>query len=296
MNNTYTVTNLSIDTRFADQYNSGTADFTVRLPDTYRNIVRIRLASVEIPLVERIFSVTKKNITFTVGGTPLSIPPGNYTAVALAAAVQYALQSIPVTSAATCLYDPVANRYTINVFSPIAIVLQDPSVPTGTRFGGLGYYMGFRTPVLSGSPFYISTMPPQLAPTPYYLMQLSYPDLVQTTVHLTGSQSSVPALAKIVLRQGVYGIQFDDGANLVRKEIVTSGQARPVTQFRVALLNPYGAVIDLGDADWSMTFELTASVAGAAGAGGGNMVPSAVCQNVWASSTGSGPGSGPGSV
>ena len=40
----YIITDLSIDTRFADQYNNGTADFTIRLPDTYKNIMRLRLS------------------------------------------------------------------------------------------------------------------------------------------------------------------------------------------------------------------------------------------------------------
>jgi len=95
-----------------------------------------------------------------------------------------------------------------------------------------------------------------LGPTPYYLMQVSCPDQVETTVHATGKQSWVPALAKIVLRGSVYAVQFDDGANQLRKEITFLGPSN-VGQLRVRLIDPYGETVDLGDVDWSMTFEIT---------------------------------------
>lgn len=253
----FTITDLSIDTRFADQYNNGTADFTIRLPDTYKNIMRLRLSSVEVPLVERVFSAVKKNITFTVDGVAVAIPSGNYDGTFLASAVQGALQSVAATATATCVYDGVANRFVITAPSAVEIVLYDGSLPTSKRYWGLGYYMGFRTPLLTGSASYTGTQPPQLGPTPYYLMQVSCPDQVETTIHSTGAQSWIPALAKIVLRQGVYAVQFDDGTNMLRKEIVFAAPSN-VGQLRVRLVDPYGTPVDLGDVDWSMTFEITA--------------------------------------
>jgi hypothetical protein len=255
----FTITDLSIDTRFADQYNNGTADFTIRLPDTYKNIMRLRLSSVEVPLVERVFSAVKKNITFMVDGVAVAIPPGNYDGTSLASAVQTALQSVAATATATCVYDGVANRFVITAPPAAEIVLYDGSLSTSTskRYWGLGYYMGFRTPLLTGSASYTGTQPPQLGPTPYYLMQVSCPDAVETTIHATGAQSWIPALAKIVLRRGVYAVQFDDGANKLRKEIVFAAPSN-VGQLRVRLVDPYGTPVDLGDVDWSMTFELTA--------------------------------------
>jgi hypothetical protein len=253
----FTITDLSIDTRFADQYNNGTADFMIRLPDTYKNIMRLRLSSVEVPLVERVFNGQKKNITFTVNGVVVAIPTGNYDATSLAFAVETALHTVPATATATCSYDGIANRFVITAAAAVEIVLQDPTFVGKARYWGLGYYMGFRTILLTGSLSYTGTQAPQLGPTPYYLMQVSCPDTVETTVHSTGAQSWIPALAKIVLRQGVYAVQFDDGANLLRKEIVFASPSN-IGQLRVRLVDPYGSPVDLGDVDWSMTFELTA--------------------------------------
>lgn len=252
----FTITDLSIDTRFADQYNNGTADFTIRLPDTYKNIMRLRLSSVEVPLVESVFTARRRNIGFSVGVVAVTIPSGNYDGTSLAAAVETAMQS--VTGTATCVYDSVANRFVITADPSLEIVLHDgTSAILPRRYWGLGYYMGFRTPVLTGSASYTGTQPPQLGPTPYYLMQVSCPDQVETTIHSTGLQTWIPALAKIVLRQGVYAVQFDNGANLLRKEIVFAAPSN-VGQLRVRLVDPYGNLVDLGDVDWSMTFELTA--------------------------------------
>jgi hypothetical protein len=87
-------TSLSVDSRFADQnYGSipDTTDFQIRLPETIKNVMRIRLSSVEIPPVEYTFSDDKKNcsgiIVDSAGARGFSIPPGNYTLDTLAAAV-----------------------------------------------------------------------------------------------------------------------------------------------------------------------------------------------------------------
>jgi hypothetical protein len=250
----YIITDLSIDTRFADQYHDGTADVTFRLPDNYKNIMRLAVSSVEVPLVEYAFSERRRNVT---------IAEGNYGPVALANAIQTAFHDNVVqdVSSYTCSYDTIADRFTFSSGvggTTFRLCLIDPSGGCyENRYWGLGYYMGFRLRVLTGSTSYTGTQPPQLGPTPYYLMQVSCPDQVETTVHATGQQTWIPALAKIVLRGSVYTMQFDDGANRLRKEITFLGPTN-VGRMRVRLVDPYGQTADLGDVDWSMTFEITA--------------------------------------
>ena len=265
----YLITDLSIDTRFADQYHDGTADVTFRLPDNYKNIMRLAVSSVEVPLVEYAFSERKRNVTIAVrnavGGPviPVTIAEGNYGPTALAAAIQTAFHDnvVPDVSGYTCSYDDIADRFTFSSGIgglPFRLCLIDPSGGCyENRYWGLGYYLGFRLRVLIGAASYTGTQPPQLGPTPYYLMQVSCPDQVETTVHATGQQTWIPALAKIVLRGSVYTMQFDDGANRLRKEITFLGPTN-VGRMRVRLVDPYGQTADLGDVDWSMTFEITA--------------------------------------
>jgi hypothetical protein len=75
-------------------------------------------------------------------------------------------------------------------------------------------------------------------------------------VHRVSGGGTVPAFAKVVLRSpGFYQVQFDDGANLVRKEN-TFAQPTSIASLRVRLVDAYGCTVDMGDTDWSMTFEI----------------------------------------
>ena len=263
------LTSLSIDTRFADHYYNGTADFMIRLPSTMRNVMRIALSSIELPQVAYVFSVACGNTTFAVvvGGvlTPLSIPPGTYAAPDLATEITGQLQTIE--PGAACLYDVSDNRFSFVTSGPsfvLALDSSDPTIAARSRYWGLGYNLGFRIPynqallhrtiVVSSTPT-VATQAPAIDPPPYALVQLQCPDMLENTIHRTFGGSYVQALAKVVLRSGAYQIQFDDASNLLRKENVFQ-QPTSITQLRVRLLDAYGNLVDMGDTDWSMTFEI----------------------------------------
>lgn len=261
----YRISTLSIDTRFADQvYDGSTADFSIRLPSTIRNVMRVALTSVEIPLVERVFSARNGNNTFVidVGGvqTSLTLPAGTYTPDALAAALQTLL--VPIVPLATVAYDGSTDRITVAAGAgPSFALLWESSVGSiaaRQKYWGFGYYLGYRQKVVvvpSGPVGVVAPAPPQVAAPSYYLLQLQCPDMMENTMHRTAAGSSVPALAKLVLRGGAFTVQYDDGGNLLRKEN-TFAQPTALSQLRVRLLNAYGELVDMGDVDWSMTFEV----------------------------------------
>ena len=246
----YRFTEYSIDTRFADQVYDGTGDFMIRMPSTLRNVIRIALTSVEIPLVEYTFSCRHANLRIT---DSASIPAGNYTAAGLAAAVA-------TTTGFTCTYDLSANRFTLgtgtyNLLSP------DATIAARTKDWGLGFNLGFKKSQLNaaGNITIVGTSvapnSPSLGPAAYYLLQLQCPDMMDNTIHRVSGGGTVPAFAKLVLRSGVYQVQFDDGANLVRKEN-TFAQPTSIASLRVRLVDAYGSTVDMGETDWSMTFEV----------------------------------------
>jgi hypothetical protein len=101
----------------------------------------------------------------------------------------------------------------------------------------------------------VSPSPPTTAAPAYMLLQLQCPDMMENTVHRTAAGTYVHALAKLVLRSGAYQIQTDDGANLLRKENIFQ-QPTSINHFRVRLVDAFGDLVDMGDADWSMTFEI----------------------------------------
>lgn len=267
------LTSMSIDSRFADQYFHGTADFSIRLPNTMRNVMRIALSSVELPAVAYVFSAKAGNTCFTVthdgSGEVIDISEGNYTPEQLADAVSAALESYDIV----CSYDPIANRFRLSNMGVTAVSLtltcDDPLISpcagpckpgsnvANIRFWGLGYNMGFRTQtvVIPSGETVVACESPQIAPPPYMLLQVRCPDMLENTLHRTASGSFVPALAKLILRSGAYSTQFDDASDMVRKENVFPAPTS-LTQLRVSLVDAYGRLVDMGDTDWSMTFEI----------------------------------------
>lgn len=266
----YRIYSMSIDSRFADQYNNGdTSDFTIRLPSTYRNIARIALSSVELPLVEFLFSERHGNTSIRVdisngaGYQPAEIIPGNYNACDLITVLRDSLQAIDPsfnvlvlrTSGSLCITSP--NAFTLNPVS------ADSLIAARLNYWGLGYYLGFRSkgPLVAtqdpetGLFAVCATAPLLIQPTPYYLLQLYAPDMLENITHRVSAGTSIPAFAKLVLRDGFYHLQFVDGGDWIRREFTFLAPSN-VSQLRLRLVDPYGAPIDMRHMDWSSTFEL----------------------------------------
>ena len=252
------VTSVSLDSRFADQTYGSTADFMIRLPAAMRNVGRVALTSVEVPQAAYVFSDKAGNTHFTVDASGTWIPEGNYTAEQLAVAVTDLLVDV----SGTCQYDYITNRYSFLTGS------WGPYTVTFPAGRSLGYLLGFRgvlqldgTMVVSVTTTVTGTQSPQIRAPAYMFLQLQCPDMVETTLHRLADGSFLQAMAKLVLwpgyfDYGFYQVQYDDGGNGVRKEVVF---VRPtsVTQLRLRLVDAYGATVEMGDTDWSATLEFT---------------------------------------
>jgi hypothetical protein len=250
------ITELSIDSRFADQYFQGTADYMIRLPSIMRNVMRISVGSTEIPVVAYVFSKRAGNTNFTVGGAPLDISAGTYNAAGLATMV-----TATIGGGITCAYDASSNRFsfTNSGGAPVTLTLQSTisAIAGRSRFWGLGYNLGFRQQIVVVPAGGTVTAPAslQIDPPAYMLLQVQCPDILEGTLHRLEDGAYVQALAKVVLKNGAYVTNFDDAANMLRKENVFK-QPTSLTQIRIRLLDAYGNLVDMGDTDWSVTFDV----------------------------------------
>lgn len=276
----YRISSVSVDSRFADNLYKGTADYMIKMPSTYRNIMRIALSSVELPLVEYTFSEEHGNLNFTVTYNGLvyllTIPSGNYTPAELCAQIQTALRTIPdnFSELFTCTYNPNTGKVTIanpdvhpidpieppSYFTAINLVSSNSIIAARRSHWGLGYYLGFKkgdiTATNTGETLQVvSDCVAQTGPSPYYLLQVECPDMIENITHRVDRNASVPALAKLILRDGYYAIQFDDGGNLLRKEYTFLTPVN-IAQLRLRLIDPFGQIVDMCGVDWSATFEL----------------------------------------
>ncbi len=259
---------MSLDSRFADQINGGTEDFSIKMPSTYKNIQRIAVSSTEIPMVEYLLSDRKGNTSFYVqlGTGPqtlVTISPGNYTAATLAGAIQSALQV--VSAGFTCTIDPITGkmriRHTTTIFN-VTLTAADPNISGRRTDWGIGYTMGFRRKgiiqamiILPSGYFLESDTIVMVQPPPYYLLQLESPDLLENLTHRVSAGASVPAFAKLVLRDGVYNIQFDSASDYVNT-MHTFLTPINISQIRLRLLDCYGEPVDMRCIDWSATVQL----------------------------------------
>jgi hypothetical protein len=268
----YKIYSVSVDTRFADNIYGNTSDFMIRMPSTYKNIGRIALSSVELPLVEYTFSCRHGNVNFSVqmsGGVwnELVIPAGNYNLIEFIGIVQRELRTVNLDF--TVLRDDITGRMTIynstTAFS-LKVLSNTPGIAERPSNWGIGYYMGIHdrsiitsipapAPAPAGGWQITGTSPVYIRPTPYYLLQLWCPESVEPMVHRVAQGGAVPAFAKLVLEGDKYALQFINNGDYMRKEYTFLTPVN-VSQIRVKLLDPYGKEVDMRDIDWSLTLEL----------------------------------------
>jgi len=229
------------------------------------------MASLELPLVEYSFSAYKGNVSFTmkIGNNPRlitvgPIPDGNYTAIALCNLIQTMLKAI--NSSFTCVIDDSSGLVIIKneiIKFSLNFLSTNPQVAARPTHWGLGYYLGFRNPsyeseeLVDGGIYEVSAESViNVQPNPYYLLQLKCPDQVVNVYHPTSECAYIEAFAKIILVGDYYTYQFDDNSNLMRKEFTFLS---PVTVpfFEFTLLDPWGVPVNMGDANWSITLEIT---------------------------------------
>ena len=258
----YNISMFSVDSRFADKFYSGTADFQIKLPSPAKNIMRVALSSVEIPNVEWLFSTAHGNLTFEwkhVGyaWNSVAIPPGNYTPDDLATAIGLAMGSDFSVTVST-----ISGLLTVaKVGGPAGEFVMrlgsaNDTIARRRTHWGIGYYMGFRErEVTSTGGLLTGTSIVLTQAAPYYLVQLMTPDAVEPLSHRLADGSWIGAFAKIVLRDGVYTIEFDDGGNMLRKENTYLSPVN-ITNIRVRVIDPFGDTVNLLDMDWSLTLEL----------------------------------------
>jgi hypothetical protein len=231
--------------------------------------MRVRLASIELPLVEYLFSPQYGNTTLAVKiGTSTTftkmtpITPGNYTATELLSAIQTNLNQIH--SDFTVTMNQYNGRCTIRNGTPFEIYLMSFNKEIASRpaYWGLGYYLGFREGRIvaekdkNGTYFVTGTSVINIQQNQYYLLQLQYPEQIVNLKHRLNEDDYLDAFAKIVLKNGYFTIAFDDNSNLLRKEFTFIS---PVTIpfFTLKLLNPFGEPVDMLNVDWSVTLEIT---------------------------------------
>lgn len=261
---------INIDSRF--RVNPGTTsstDFYVRLPRTYKNIISMRLASIELPNMWYEFSQERGNISFlvNVNGTTktIVIPEGNYLNFCdLFEAVRSALSTAfpSITWSFSIPTDSTTFRATISAFlgpTPqmfgmdfsTLIAGQNPSIKLRPFDNGLGYFLGFIGGTYGGSSSYTAETVPFIVGPNYVFIEL---DKYEGIESVSFSDSSRSAFAKIIVT-GEKGVLIVDNESNRISKTVKFNQPQNISGFRVRLTDAYGVVLKMA-CNFSFTLEL----------------------------------------
>jgi hypothetical protein len=273
---------INIDSRHRDTPASSTsADFYYTLLNTIRNVIRIRVTSIEFPNNYFFYTRRRRNTHFYVEykgcdddvvRVPIEIPDGNYTVEQMIAELtdRMIAKKLPFLP----LSGPVVDFSLVNgAFTFYGTIPFTIDTATGTRDRmfdyGLGYYLGFTrgrftaSPDVSGGFFAMSNICANFVGDSYLFLRVNDFNCVRQTVRLYPTAEGVmptcaefSALAKIVVREPKNYMSYDDYASHHIKEYVFPSPVS-LSRLHVEVLDPYGDVIDLCSSQISFSLEIT---------------------------------------
>jgi hypothetical protein len=259
---------INIDSQFReDPLGSTTSDFYFRLLNPVKNVLRVRVTSIEFPNNYKFFTSMRRNVSFnaTLGSTTrtITVADGNYTAGDMEAALQEAMDiAFTPAGTVTVTWDEITGRFTFTA-GPNTFSIGFPS-GSNTYYNrpfayGLGYYLGFSynggaahvSTVSGGINILISDTCANFAGDPYVFLKVNDFDCVVQNV----GENDFNALAKIVLREPKNYMSFDDYASQHIKEVVFQNP-RDLARFRIQVVDPYGEPVDMCSAQISFSMEV----------------------------------------
>ncbi len=275
---------INIDSRFRDPVRDSTAsDFFFSLLSPVKNVLRIRISSIEFPNNYPFFTPLRKNVSLRIGYTiapsdvrfvTLVIETGNYTAKDMVDTLNSIFTSaqsngsLPAGMNLSTDFSEITGKFT---FSATRSFTLDTTINSFDRqFDyGLGYYLGFTRGVhsslnpISGKFSLLSDWCASFQGDNYLLLQVNDFACVAQTITTNDStwtpegkeKEELVALGKIVLREPKNYMTYDDYAGLHAKEVVFPSPT-DLSRLRIRILDPYGNVIDMCSAQFSFSLEV----------------------------------------
>lgn len=254
---------LNIDSRFR-QSGGASSDFYFQVSPPIKNVLRIRVTSIEFPNNYHFFTEKRRNVSFRVlykiGGTgmasTITVPDGNYTAGEMEDAIKTILAD-PANGLTwlSVAFDGVTGAFTFTGTQYFGIDTVTDSYVRPFDYG-LGYYLGFsrrlHTGVKVGNTWTAtSDQCAHFAGDSYVFLQVNDFACVRHNTDTTELQ----ALAKVVLREPKNYMSFDDYASQHVKEVVFPAPQN-IARLRIRVVDAYGEVVDLCSTNFSFSLEV----------------------------------------
>ena len=260
---------VNIDSRFRNKIlypNSG--KYTYSLDHNIKNIMYIRLSSVELPVNFYTFQSSLNNITFYIlinGDSNLyfliTLKEGNYTSDIFINYLQAELNKInnsEVHSQLNIIWDTITYKVTITNNLPFTLIFGNDAVhqSLGNRMGFNGtdddyLYINQKQTYDSTHNVYSWTGDSYLNITKenYYFIKIND----YGVLYNNNGKEETSYLGKIMIYDSQ--IIFDNNANLVTK-MYKFRQPINISKLQIELVDPYGYIVQMGLGDFSFTLEL----------------------------------------
>lgn len=262
--------NATVVTSSSNTFTSQTSsNFLFRLSKILKNIISVKLTSLELPNTFYTFSNSRQNKAFmvTFGGVTKQITTndGNYLQSGSSTLIDYTALALEYKnnlniafSGFDVVYDTSTNRITISNTNPFTLSfapvnsLTNYGVTSTNQFNGVGYFLGYQNYQYTGSTSYTAEACPQLIGDAYVYLEISDWDNVQ---HQDYNQSSFFVFTKILLPTGKNTMIIDTPITNPTNKEYHFIQPTNINLLQIKLLDAFGYTIDLQGANISMTLE-----------------------------------------
>ena len=267
---------INVDSRFRDlPVSTSSSDFHFSLLSPVKNVLRVRVTSIEFPNNYYIFTARRRNVSFEVlydkmdpKRLVVTVPDGNYTACEMTDAITAALAAASA-SWLTVTFDETTGTFLFAGSQYFALNMTYDSHDRPFDYG-LGYYLGFTRRLHVGAKVSSSPTKYEVASDTcanfggdnYVFLRVNDFNCVRQTVRVTNAEGAVvetnndfTALAKVVLREPKNYMAFDDYASQHAKEVVFPAPT-DLARLRVQVLDPYGVPLELCSAQISFSLEV----------------------------------------
>jgi len=269
--------NVHLDSCFRDKYyNSNPCNYVYQLPKQFKNVVSMKLASIEIPNAWYLFSHIKKNNTFTIeikedgvcSVYHIVIPDGNYNSDSLTAFLnmKYFYQSMTVSplqyiSISVNEYNNKTQFELIGTApANITFSLHFTNDNTENMIETCGWILGFRLARYLGiEDMILSEGLFDAGGDRYiYLAINDYQYNYNETNIICFDKSSIEdyTLAKIPLLNGKFSLIIEENDKNPLVKIRQYNGPVNLSKFEIKVLDKYGGIVDLNFMDFSFSLEL----------------------------------------
>lgn len=241
---------INIDSIFKLNNNDIDTDFHYNI-EKIKNIIEIKLSSVELPNTNYTFSNNKKNNVFIVSALNINpslsdnkytiiVPEGNYTATSMINKLNTIFQNITFIN---------NFRINLNINSGNVTISGDTnftlSFPKYTEYQSFGELLGFSELNYTEYNSYTSNKIINVIDYHYCFLKLNDYGTIYNGIH--------KYFAKIIVSNKKYEMVFE-GSDFVTKSIIFN-QPIDIEKLHIQLYDPYNNIVDLNGINLSITLE-----------------------------------------